>query len=152
MESERIARLTVDDAFPLLAAVRSNVEHLGRWLDTPQRVVTHEDAVRELSSAARFGCYVGDELVASVKVTDCEPGVVEVGVWGVQGHEGHGHVRSTLLFVLDQLKGRAVRTVLYRHASGNTRSESLVAELKPPGYTASCTRTPEETLWTLRVS
>lgn len=152
MESARIARLTVDDAAPLLAAVRSNVEHLGRWLDTPQRVATLEDAVRELSSATRFGCFIGDELVASVKLTDCDSGVVEVGVWGVQGHEGHGHVRSTLLFVLNHLRGCAIRTVLYRHAPGNNRSESLIAGLRPRGYTVSCTHTPEETTWTLHLN
>lgn len=151
MERTCIRRLMPGDETAFLQAIRLNCAYLSEWIDTPSRIVTIEDARSEISAGpTRWGCFVDKDLVASVKAVptamhDC----VEIGVWGAAAHQGHGHVRATLLSALAGLLQLGTRIVVYRHARENTRSLSLISNLSPPGFTITCDESLEEFRWTL---
>jgi len=129
------------DADQFLVAVRQSSERLSRWLDTPSRIQTIEEAqaaVRELRPSgqrSRFGAFAGNEIAASAKVIEtAEDGPLEIGVWTSSKWTGHRLGRSLVTFVVDTLAASVISTgdeVVLRHEIGNKLSQKMILSLLP---------------------
>ena len=149
-----------DDAEAYLYAVRENSTHLGRFVTTASRIVDYHTARETLAerltsgAAARYGGFVGRDVIASVKLFDPRASSsIEIGIWCIAAATGRGVGKWMVSNGIRVAFSLGYGTVVLRHSRQNEASrrmiEAIGALLEPPSNEKR-SLLGESSLYTLR--
>lgn len=126
------------DAGRMFELIRSNREHLGRWLPTLASVESEEQErvwlqgrIDDPGGEKPFMILVDDELVGVIGANIQEPNdAAEIGYWLAEGRQGRGITTRSCAAVVDELlRSQGMNRVVIRAGVANARSRAIPERL-----------------------
>lgn len=126
-----------DDALAFFGTVQRYADALLPWVDTPHRVTDISRAKASVSArlsngqAARFGVFLGDEILGSAKLIEVDLSVpdYEIGAWCVPHWRGKGLGKWLTRCAVDVAFSYEASRVTLRHAVNNASSRAVIESI-----------------------
>lgn len=128
-----------EDAPDFFTLVESNRAHLGEFLAWVDRIISIDDAYRQMErfendneagKALRFAVRQNNQLVGAVNIVRLEPGVAELGTWLAQVAVGRGIARRASRAAIDHARNAlALERLVFHLRSGNEASRAYIKGL-----------------------